>query len=457
MKIKTSFWIFFIGIICLICLPALVRKNQFVDSMTYSSIAKDIALEKSTAFTYYYLDYEEPFYDHPPLSMWMQSTLFYLFPKNDIIPHALYTLILLFLNIISIRLLWRLLIPKRKEFDLLPLFFWILTPVIFWSFSNNLLENLLCPLCMLSVYYGVLSAQNPSIKKLIYPLLSCLFLTAAFFTKGLVGLFPLAVIPIYFIIYRDNKTLISFCYQLLFLVTIGITLFNIEAIHNLFTNYFNTQLLPSIKGERMNNSEGHFFILMKLIIELTPIVCLSLLLLFLKKISFTNANKKAFWLLVLIGFSASLPLMISPKSHGFYIVPAIPYFALAMSSIINVDFPKITNWLKQYTIYVRLAAITTLAIGIYIIINSFNAITNDNDKIEFAHEVAYKLPDNIRQIDVDTEVEYDFTLRGYLIRYHNIHSRALDHNKDYKLIYKWNYKQDSIVLQKDDWILIKKN
>jgi hypothetical protein len=417
--------IFFNSLVLFICGTQLVKKSQFVDSLIYSGIAKDMALGKSTFWSSYDVSYIFNFRGHPPLAMFLQSNLFKIF-NSDILPHAIFILLTLFLNVLGIYLLWNLLFPKIKKNVFIPIILWFLTPVVFWSFSNNILENTLSFFIVFSTYFCVKSIKS---KKIIYVLIAVFFCFCAILTKGPVGLFPLIVLPIYWIIYKNNRALYFSIIFILALISSFYLLFLNNEAYIFFKEYINIQFLPSLGGKLDTNKWSHLYITQKLLVELIPMFLVAAIAYFMKKINF--AHKKDFYFLIILGVLCSLPLSISPKAHGFYLVPCFSFFAIAFSSIIKININKINQLICKNSVLI--ISIVFLVTSIAFTINNFNKIDRDEDKIEFANAVRKKIPQNINQVYIADNLGGDFYLRALLTRYNSIRTER-DKNFTYHII-----------------------
>jgi hypothetical protein len=174
----------------------------------------------------------------------------------------------------------------------------------------------------------------------------------AVLSKGPVGLFPLTIVFIYWLLFPNlslKKALGFFAIIFFSAVALLVLLFLIEpeALNNI-SRYINSQLMPSIKNER-DAGDNHFYILIRLFLELIPSMIVALIAIIISRFHLKKKEKimtpdVSFF--VLIGVTASFPLMITLKQHGYYIVPAIPFYIIGLSIIIapriQFLFDKIT-------------------------------------------------------------------------------------------------------------------
>ncbi|MGK0390378.1 MAG: 4-amino-4-deoxy-L-arabinose transferase-like glycosyltransferase [Maribacter sp.] len=370
-----------LGIFLALLLPVLVQDGMFLDGVTYATISKNMANGIGSFWSPHYTQILYPeFYEHPPLVFGIQSILFRIL-GNGIYTERIYTLLTAILTTWGIIQCWKLFSKQRKQqnYAWLPVLLWISIPIVFWSYSNNMLENTMGVFTIFSVFFLLKSMINQQLKWL---LLGSVFILGAFLSKGLVGLFPLAIPAIYYVVFRDIKIGKSILYSFFTLLIPSalfyfITLLYPESLDNI-TTYFNQQLLPSLNKEREVTASNRFSIMLILLIEMIFPIFLVLFFvvknIIIKNTAKLKLNKPAL-LFLLIGLSASIPLMVSLKQRGFYLIPSIPFYILSCSYLI---YPYIENVLEKlsnpikfslkiisYLILIFALSISTYKIGHY--------------------------------------------------------------------------------------------
>lgn len=440
--------ILFTSVVFFISISQLVKKSQFVDSLIYSGIAKDFAKGKSSFWNYYDVSYAQSASGHPPFAMYLQSFFFKIF-NSEILPHALFTMFNLSLNILGIFLIWSMLFPQKKDKVFVPIFLWFLTPLIFWSFSNNILENTLSYLILFSTYFCIRSVKQ---NNFYFTILGALFSILAVLTKGPVGLFPLIVLPLYWVIYKNKK---AFYYSISFTIA-SISTFFLILLHDdayiFFKDYIEIQLFPSLNGDLENNKWTHFYITQKLLVELIPLFIVFLIFYFKKQIDFKQ--KKEFLFLLLLGIFCSLPLSISPKAHGFYLVPSIAFFALAFSSLFNFNSLKLNTFLSKS--YVLAIVFMIFSASLFVTFLNYGKIDKNKEKIEFTSEVRKLIPSEIKQVYLAPNLELDFYLRAFFTRYNDIRTET-DKSLNYHVISSQDINSSNTVLVKTQNFALVKN
>jgi hypothetical protein len=345
-------------------LPRIVTEGMFPDGLTYTAMARNMAIGVGSFWQPYFsssfwLPFEGEsyqFYGHPPLGIWLMSLFFEVFGEHWAVDKV-YCVSVWLMNIALIVIFWKIYNqnddktpPSVKttisDLEWLPLFFWYISPVVLWSFPVAMLDNLLSAWSLLTVIFlWLFLSENEFGKfskfpKIGFYFLGCLTLVAAFMTKGPVALFPAAVPFFYAVCFQKNiwKGLLQSAGLVVLLVLFFLILIQYPPSKHYFTEYFRQQIVGSLTNpnEGTGNRWEFFPVLLT---ELLPIlVVVSLFLGILKwkntplskilKPETRNLKPIFLWLIFL---SASLPIMISRKISGSYLVPAMPFAGLAMA------------------------------------------------------------------------------------------------------------------------------
>ena len=325
----------------------------------------------------------------------------------------------------------------------LVLVFWYLMPRVLWGNPNNLMDNNLLTFCLLSIFFifkaMLLQPQNvdglknvnkasnienvgkvsnladvdgqintPPVSDQISHFITqyssfiihhsslgiagfCIFL--GILTKGPVALYPLAmpVLWAFFtkgisikkaVIYTVVLTAIS---SLLF---VGLLYLNPVA-KTYFGIYWEQRLLAVIVGSRDDmrlSGWQHFEILETLFVELLPILIVFLIaysILKFKKISIEIPRKYinlgVFFLF--LGFAATLPIMVSTKQSGIYLIPGLPMFAFSAAFFALPFFERLVN-LKMFDAFaLRFKYFSWLGLTVSLIYSAVIAGSFDRDKL----------------------------------------------------------------------------
>ena len=421
-----TFWIFTVSIFIILLIPAMMQQGMFLDGITYGAIAKNMAEGIGSFWSPHYTNtLHSDFFEHPPFVFGLQSLFFKIF-GNSFFTENIYSLFTCLLSSVAILLIWNQMFKNTeyKNWGWVPLLLWIITPIINWSFKNNLLENTLSVFTLFAVFFQILSIRKNNYILLI---LASLSIVLGFLSKGFVALFPLITFWIYILVFKEFKKLKLFfsaisstILPILFLI---ILYFLSPGFQNNFDHYLSQQLFPAIQNQREITTHFHVSLVLQLLIQLIiPIMILTIFIVFryLKKEKVKFGNHKIALFFVLIALSASLPLMITLKQRTFYLVPSIPFFILALScfvipivkSTLLLISIKIHHWIQWISI---LLIVITLSFSII----QFGEIKRDRKIFHEMKEISRFVPEN-ENIFTHKSIWENWTLSAYLSRYHNI-------------------------------------
>ena len=139
---------------------------------------------------------------------------------------------------------------------------------------------------------------------------------------------------------------------------------------------------------------------------------------------------------ILIGLTASLPIMISPKQLTFYIVPSIPFFALGIACLLaphlSGAFQKIKTNTKTFKI-LRMVSFSFFVSALIFSVSQFGKPMRDKELLSDLRklEVHY---DPGKSIATSKAGRMNWTLLGYAKRFYNIDLNYNIPNPDYMLI-----------------------
>lgn len=441
MNTNKIFWILTITVFIGLLVPTLIQDGMFLDGVTYSSIAKNMANGIGDFWKPHYTKTLYPnFYEHPPLVFGIQS-LFFKILGDGFYVERIYTLLTAIITIIGIILCWRLFSSEnsQRHYSWLPVLLWISTPLVFWGYRNNILENTMGVFTIFSIYF---ISKSLITKRIIWLIPGSVLIVMAFLSKGPAGLFPLVAPIIFTIIFKPNKpgTSIIYCLSIFLIpccLLYALTILIPESRENI-SYYFNQQLLPAINGQREITTNNRFSIILALTLELTLPIALFLFFTFiqwLKDRDFRLPNKNAGWYFLLIGISASIPLIISLKQRKFYLIPSIPYYVLSVSFII---IPYLKNFLEGLSSSVKAwimkISYSALILIIVFSIFRFGTYSRDEQKLNDVYSISEYISKGTI-IGTTPDICQDWGLVAYMSRIGNL---SLENNKehDYLLILK---------------------
>jgi 4-amino-4-deoxy-L-arabinose transferase-like glycosyltransferase len=385
-------------------LPRLVVQGMFGDGLLYASIARNMSIDKGSMWqpffsSSYWLDNVLPvYYENPPLMLWLES-LFFRFLGDYWWVEKVYSLLIFVLNCLLIIKIWQFFEQKKyiktNGFGYLILVFWLLMPRVLWGNANNMMDNNLLTFCLLSILFILRAITNqklsqisdnqsistPTVFSLKSPFLFFILASISIFlgilTKGPVALYPLSI-PILFAFFTKEITIkhafiYTFILSILSAILFIILLYFNANANNYFSNYWEQRLLAVIVGSRDDmklSGWQHLEIVETLFVELLPI--LIVFLLFYLALKFKKINilipKKYINLglfFTFLGFAATLPIIISTKQSGIYLIPGLPMFAFAATFFALPFFERLINlkmfnrFSKQLTYFSWLGLIVT--------------------------------------------------------------------------------------------------
>jgi hypothetical protein len=318
---------------------------MFVDGVTYASIARNLAEGHGTFWVPSYTATIYPeFYDHPPLGFWLQSLWFRML-GDHLFVERLYSEIGALLTAWLVAVIWRRMngTTRDVDYDWLPVLFWIAVPVVSWSIVSNLLEVTVSvwTTAAIALVLSALTSERAA-TRLGCAFASGLAVTAAFLTKGPIGLFPLAaplaLLPL--VLSGNQRTprsrlaLAASFEWLSVLICFG-TLASIPVARSALGRYVTQQVVAAIGGQR-EVSAGPLTILKTLGegVILPIVVGAGLIVAATRQFVVPSPRHRAHAAaMLLLGLSGSVPILVSAKQAGHYLVPSVPFFALAAASL----------------------------------------------------------------------------------------------------------------------------
>lgn len=412
----------------------------FDDGMFYSSISRNLIFDAQATIwdlkISNTLDYK--FNGHPPLAFWIQSLFFWCI--GDVYwVERFFSLLMGCCSIFLIHKCWKLF---YKEGSSLVIFFWMCIPIVAWSYSNNMLENVLTLFTTTAVWIqlkGILSNKSwiPSI------IFASLFIFGGTLVKGPVALFPLVTYGIYALLFNRSlwwKSIGATFAMISLMVTFYCLLFTLSPRALLFfKDYFELQIKGSLSG--MDSLAAHRLFLLQSVIEESLIIVailagMKLLTHFFK----VPVNDKINWRLAffwfLIACSASLPMLISPKQLRFYIVPSMLFYSLGFATIIYPIFKALIQEFQQFNLLNKLLKLSLIG-GLFLCI-----VLSEMNKGKFARSYDV-LPDSMvigKTVPPHTEIHIPpslfnvWNLHAYLYRYFYIDLSTVFEHQDYLLL-----------------------
>ncbi len=408
----------------------LFSEGMFIDGLFYADISRNMAMGLGSFWKPYLSSTISEFYGHPPLALGLQSLWFRLF-GDSIYVERFYSLSTFIIVGCIIVLIWGKLTNDKKN-GWIPLFFWIIVSDIPWAVANNLLENTMSIFVCLSVLFYLNSLDT---KRFIWIILSGFSLTLGLLSKGFVCLYIWSL-PFAIWVFKRNRNFKYITIDTLILIVstvipIVFLYYCVPAAQNNMQNYFNCQILSSLNNVQTVDSR---FDIIRIFFERTlpSWIAASIVIIwaFKRKITkdFFVKNLKGAMVFFFLVIAGVIPIMISMKQRGFYILTVYPLLALGIAyylfPIINQLLEK--NNFKRFKIF-KMITIGVVAISILLSFLQINRIGRDKIMIQDVKAIIVVTGKNVT-INVSPTIYSEWNLHGYFVRYGNV---SLDKNPDH--------------------------
>lgn len=420
---NTPFYIFILAFFVIMIGPYLLSHGMFMDGIIYATVSNNLA---NGVGSFSDLAFSETdllhFREHPPLAFWIQS-FFYNFFGDSYVIEKIYSAFMFIVTGLIIRQIW-ILLTNHKKLAWLPLLFWVSIPIITQAARNNLLENTMMVFTTAALYF-LIKADKKAVINLV---LAGFMIYLGFITKGFVALF-LWSFPFWLFVFEKEKSFLKFIKNMGLLVLFTALPFLLlsliyPASYTYLLDYFDIQVANSLLN--VQTVDSRFWIIGKLVQELiTPLILLIVVYAGSKLLKIqpaTNSDHKITFVLFAVALSGVLPIIISLKQSGFYIIPAYPIFALAFALLCKNKVAQLYEKLKTTQIGYKLFAIisaTGLAVGLLLIIVNAGEYSRDAEKLEDIEKIA-KIVGDHSILQAEATIRSDWSSKSYLNRYYKI-------------------------------------
>lgn len=441
-KIVASLWLLLAASVCVLLLSSLVRQSFFFDGGIYASIARNLAQGVGSAWSPHFSKTLFPvFAEHPPLMMWLEAVGFKIFGDTVLVEKGFSLLTFVVSGLLLFKLWARLhvgdtIMQIAAPFALLMA---LVAGRMNWGFANGMLENLLIVFALAAVLLVVAAYDAPpkisEARRIGLIVCAGLLIVLALLTKGPVGLFPLAAPAIYWLSFRRPTLSRVILDTSIIIVVIGLVFTLLwffdgprEAIHR----YYTAQLLSSLSGDR-GHFGGGWAVLRKILgVNGYTLAVVALLLIGArrwKEVGEDPSLRRNRWqravFLLLIGFSASLPIAISPRVVNHYFNPSLAFFSAGLCTICA---PVLMEGLGKLRSRVQsslwLGSIGLLTLGIVVVYLNIGRPGIDKQTIFASREIASTVcPGDIAcgtTISACGKIWEDWALHTYMQRYYKI-------------------------------------
>ncbi len=441
-RFRGTGWLFTAAWIGALALRRLVREGMFGDGLTYAAIARNLAEGCGTSWapffsTSFWLPYNTTttFYDHPPLQFWLQAGLFRLLGDSVFVEKA-YCGVLIVLTAGLLAGCWRRLVPvshPAHSLDWLPAWVWFTFRTAEWASAQNLLDSTLSLFCLLAVWL-LLQGGRSAWRSRVWDALAGGALFLALLAKGPVALHGLAVPFLVEALYFRRLLARSIAARtgtlVLVVGVLSALLWQHEPARQFLTRYFQQQVLASLAGSRERtatlHAAGRFYIVQLLLTNTLPALGVSLVLRWAATGWRATAEKvpklpRVVALGAGLALAASLPITLSVKQYSNYLVPALPYAALALAAWLAPPLLQLlaqTRWLTQHRRAVKLGAITAcVVVLLYAARIAGEPFWNEREVLADVHALGRYVPQRAN-VGVCDGLMRNLVVHSYLQRYH---------------------------------------
>jgi len=414
------------GVCLLLLLPGLVREGMFMDGMLYTVVAHNEARGIGTfwqpRFSQMGLAGLESFHEHPPLAFGLQSLWFRALGSGFWVERA-YALAAAIGMAMLLVLLWRELArqdPRRERLAAWPVLLWGIVPQVFWCYHNNMLENTM-GLFTTAALWAFLRGLRTGSAALALAAGGLVFLAS--FTKGVPGLYPLAVPALWWAITRRTGVGQAALHTLLATAAVAGTYALLwqwpDARANLST-YVDVRLLHRIAA--MPTVEHRGQILLDLVSsQLGPLLIAGL-------VAWRGAghgarkDRSTAVALLAIGLAGVAPMMLTLVQKSFYSVPAFPPIALGLAWWSAPAVAHLLERAEQRQVWLKgmqRAGMLLVAIALTAAALLWGRPARDADMLRDVAIIGERVPAG-SLVGADPVLWEQWNLQGYLLRYHDI-------------------------------------
>ncbi|MFH1319227.1 MAG: glycosyltransferase family 39 protein [Bacteroidota bacterium] len=421
------FWLTAISFFIALIVPTLIKDGMFMDGMLYTCVSKNLA---NGLGSFWFPNFSKTimpsFHEHPPLVFGIQS-LFFSILGNSLYVERFYSFLTACITGFLIILMWKQVFDTEtelKKLSWLPFFYWIIFPLTFWSFSNNMQENTM-GIFTLSSAYLIIKGLKTNRHTVIYLIFSGILIFLGTLCKGFPGLFPLVIVGLYWIIYKNTSFRRMIIYTLILIlvpmISYSVLLLDSEIFESLSRYLFNRAINRIQTAHTVDN---RFFIVQRLFMELLPAILVSLVLVITYKYKSFNFRKiktykKSIILFLLIGVSGSFPLMLTMVQKGFYMVHSFPFYAIGMAIIVAPGLAELIKRINTKKLSFKIYKVISISLLISTIIFSALQIGKagrDENTLHDVYLIGEVVPEG-STIGIDPSIKSEWSLYCYFSRY----------------------------------------
>lgn len=324
-----------------------LERSLYNDGLWYAMLSRNLARGEGELWAPKLTDtIFTTFHEHPPLGFIVQAPFFALLGEGWH-TERIYTAVIF---AVTVGLLWRLWqrAGGSAQHFWIPLSFWLFNEINTHFYPSNILEPLLSVWALAAVNAAWRSADTQGRNRYAWAAAAGVFTLLAVLTKGPVGAFPLAFFALHTFAYRSITLREAAWLTAVMTITLALGLLALllcwpDAREGLVA-YWNTQVEASLAKTRRDrhHRNNRLYLMGRLAGVMAP--ALGVCALAWYRSALRPKLPRASVLLLLLGLSASLPMVVSPKQSYYYLLPSLPYFAFGLGLWVAALKPQGFAW-----------------------------------------------------------------------------------------------------------------
>jgi 4-amino-4-deoxy-L-arabinose transferase-like glycosyltransferase len=335
---SAAFYLLVAGAFAFLTVPRMAQPGMFLDGLTYAVISRNLAQGLGSFWFPFYTSSVYPqFHEQPPLGFALQGAAFAVL-GDHLAVERVYSVLCGALTAVLTMTLWRRTADK-PGYDWLPIVFWLLPSAVTWTIVNNMLETTQAVFTTLSVLSFVVSLQAARARWL-WASCSGLCVVGAVLTKGPAGFFPLAAPVVAAVLLRNHRRAAFRSGAIMGAIVVAAVaiLSRADASSVALRAYWDQQVLATVSGTRggarwsdlLKHLAGGVLLRMAAV---TGLVTLYGWVAGVGRTEPISRQNPWTWFFLALALCASLPIAISPRVVGHYLVPSVPLYALACAGL----------------------------------------------------------------------------------------------------------------------------
>ena len=414
---------------------SLLTTGMFMDGLIYGNVADNMA---SGLCSFWHPTHSpsllSDFYEHPPFAMGLLAVFYKVFGTHLWVTR-LFTMVTAALTAWLIVRLWKRMGYSTKT-GWIPLLLWILVPAMSRNAHDNMLE---CTMAVFVMASALCLLHRDSSRRLLWSALGGIFLYLAFLCKGFTGLYPFALPIIVWVVELLTINKQQWKHSLLTalsdtLMALGAFALCVAATDLIFPDsvtyfktYLSNQVLGNINTPVVNNRWTILWNFVEQTVIVWGVVLLTLGIMRAKNhTSPERSDWRNFLTCLLLALSGVIPISISLKQHGFYILTVYPFVAVGAGALIQ---SAVAQWTEKggRTFHISMTLAALLALTGAVVLNAMHYGKPGRD-ITMQEDMRTIVPllDEGEQVGIPMAMAQEWSLYAYYYREKHIDLTRVD-------------------------------